>query len=113
MTLLLRLVDVLAEMVSVEGLDLFSVGIHTVLDGLTPFREELDGVSKGIIGSEVDGMGGRFSIEDLKGIDAVSLEIVRDSSDVFELAFCIHEFLGGADGLIRIDGAINFFNIKN
>jgi hypothetical protein len=110
-TLLFRLVDALAEVISGACNDAFSVGIKTRFCGLCPSIEELDVVGGGIIGSKEDRMGRRFASMDLKAVEVGAVEVVRDASDVFECCADIHLGMGLGLDLPRTDqNDVNFFD---
>ena len=75
------------------GEERFAVGIKMGLDSLPPTGIVMNGFGGGMVGSNTDAFSGGFSrgIE-LEGIEVSSiLEVIGDSSDVFE--FIIHGLL--------------------
>ncbi len=72
------------------GEERLAVGIKMGLDSLAPIWIVVNGIGGGIIDSKMDALGGWFSRGfEFEGIEIGSiLEVIGDSSDVFE--FIIH-----------------------
>ena len=82
--LLLRLGNGFTELVSFLWVNRGSEGIKMGLDGLFPFGEIGDGIRGGVIGSNSDAICGGFSSIKFEGSNGRAIEIIGDSSDVFE-----------------------------
>uniref|UniRef100_A0A6C0KRK3 Uncharacterized protein n=1 Tax=viral metagenome TaxID=1070528 RepID=A0A6C0KRK3_9ZZZZ len=63
-------------------------GIKTRLDTFSPIGKISDGVGCGVVGTNGEAGTGWFSVVEFEGSNCSSVEIVRDTMDVFE--FIIH-----------------------
>jgi hypothetical protein len=82
-TLLLRLIDVVAEGVTGLGDNAVAEGCKTRLDGFTPSGKVSDSVS--VVLSNGDRIGAGLTALKLEGVEGSSVEVVGDAVDLFEL----------------------------
>ena len=83
-TLLLRLDDGFAELVSLLGSNPEAEGIKTMLDRLDPVGEIGEGIRGGVVRSDGDAFRGGLSPIQFKGSNCGAKEVVGDTVDVFE-----------------------------
>ena len=85
---LLRFDDGVTEGVAGMGDEGLAEGIKTRLDPFPPIDSILNVVTIGIVSSDLDAVLAGLSVTELEGLDGGSVEIIGDTSDVFE--FIIH-----------------------
>jgi len=90
---LVRFDDGVANGITGMGDESRSKGIKTRFNALPPVGKILNAVRVGVISPDVDAVLAGLSALEFEGVDGGSVEIVGDSSDVFELIVHVVTFI--------------------